>query len=553
MPFSESSSSAGSATSTPCGAMPTTVAVAPARSTSQASRIVTGEPTASKAWSTPPGTSSSTASAPPSTASVAPRASASARFAGSRSTATIRPAPASRAAATSCRPTPPQPTTQTLSPTATRAALRTAPTAVTTPQPSSDACQSGSAAGIGTAHAAGTTARSAKQATKLKCCAGRPSASRSRLVPSSSIPAHARSPATSQRLRRPAAQAAAAPAGGDEAERDVVAGRDVVDALPHGLDDAGALVPEHHRHAAGAEVAVGEVEVGVAHAGGGDAHEQLAGARRLELDLLDGERRVVGVQDGGADPHATRCASSASRSGDDAEPGPVRRPDRPVGRDRRHVAAEQPVAPRGRPAGRVERDLEERAGGDGEREVQVGEQPEPVGPRVRRPHPPAEVRERGDPPAAADPAREHHVGLDDVDAAAQDQVARLGQAPDHLARGEPQRGRRPQPRVALDVADRQRLLEPVHAERLERPRRTAIAAGTSHGRARSPGIRQPWLASTMISIEPPTASRTASTTATSSRQSAWWKRSFTARTPAARSARTRRARSSGATSSPLDA
>ena len=157
MPFSESSSSAGSATSTPFGAMPTTVAVAPARSTSQASRIVAGEPTASKAWSTPPGTSSSTASAPPSTASVAPRASASARFAGSRSTATIRPAPASRAAATSCRPTPPQPTTQTLSPIATRAALRTAPTAVTTPQPSSDACQSGSAAGIGTAQAAGTT------------------------------------------------------------------------------------------------------------------------------------------------------------------------------------------------------------------------------------------------------------------------------------------------------------------------------------------------------------------------------------------------------------
>ena len=35
----------------------------------------------------------------------------------------------------------------------------------------------------------------------------------------------------------------------------------------------------------------------------------------------------------------------------------------------------------------------------------------------------------------------------------------------------------------------------------------------------------------MISTSPPTAPRTASTTSTSCRQSAWWKRSFTARTP----------------------
>ena len=41
--------------------MPTTIAVAPGRITSQASRIVAGEPTASRAWSTPPGTSASTA------------------------------------------------------------------------------------------------------------------------------------------------------------------------------------------------------------------------------------------------------------------------------------------------------------------------------------------------------------------------------------------------------------------------------------------------------------------------------------------------------------
>src|SRR5215207_7173333 len=55
MPFSDSRSSAGSDTSTAAGAIPTTIAVAPGRRTSQASRIVAGEPTASNAWSTPPG------------------------------------------------------------------------------------------------------------------------------------------------------------------------------------------------------------------------------------------------------------------------------------------------------------------------------------------------------------------------------------------------------------------------------------------------------------------------------------------------------------------
>ena len=95
---------------------------------------------------------------------------ASASLAASRSTATMRPAPASRAAATTCSPTPPQPTTHTRLPGADPAALRTAPTAVTTPQPSSDACHSGSPRGSGTAAPAGTTQRSAKHETKLKCC-----------------------------------------------------------------------------------------------------------------------------------------------------------------------------------------------------------------------------------------------------------------------------------------------------------------------------------------------------------------------------------------------
>ncbi len=104
--------------------------------------------------------------------------------------------------------------THTVSPGATRAALRTAPTAVTTPHPISDACQSGRLDGTGTAHAAGTTQRSAKHETKLKCWTGVPSGSRRRELPSSSAPAQAAAAAASQRLRRPAAQARQAPQEG---------------------------------------------------------------------------------------------------------------------------------------------------------------------------------------------------------------------------------------------------------------------------------------------------------------------------------------------------
>ena len=57
----------------------------------------------------------------------------------------------------------------------------------------------------------------------------------------------------------------------------------------------------------------------------------------------------------------------------------------------------------------------------------------------------------------------------------------------------------PQGRVPLDIATRQRLLQPMDVERLQRAR-NAVAVGTSHAGVRSPGIRQPWFASTMIAI-----------------------------------------------------
>ena len=144
----------------------------------------------------------------------------------------IRPAPASRHAATSWSPTPPQPTTQTVSPAATRAAFVTAPTAVTTPQPTSAACHSGSARGTGTAAPAGTTQRSAKQERKLKCMTGVPSGKRRRELPSSSVPAHAAADATSHRLRRPAAQAPQRPQAGTRQNATVSPGTTCVTPSP---------------------------------------------------------------------------------------------------------------------------------------------------------------------------------------------------------------------------------------------------------------------------------------------------------------------------------
>ena len=111
-------------------------------------------------------------------------------------------------------------------------------------------------------------------------------------------------------------------AGRDEAERDRIARGDVVDPFADRLDDPRALVTEDDRVAPVPEVAVGEVQVRVADARRGHADEHLARAGRLELELAHLQRRGVGVQYGRAHPHATRCASSASRSGVTPRPGP---------------------------------------------------------------------------------------------------------------------------------------------------------------------------------------------------------------------------------------
>ena len=82
---------------------------------------------------------------------------------------------------------------------------------------------------------------------------------------------------------------AAASAGGHEGEDDLVALRGEGHARA-GLDDgAGALVSEHHWDGDGG-VAVHEMAVAAADAGGTDLHQYLAGLRLIEVDLADIER-----------------------------------------------------------------------------------------------------------------------------------------------------------------------------------------------------------------------------------------------------------------------
>jgi hypothetical protein len=63
---------------------------------------------------------------------------------------------------------------------------------------------------------------------------------------------------------------------------------------------------EHDRMTALAEVAVRQVQVGVADPGRRDADPDLSGSGIVQLEVADIERRAVDVQYRGPDVHATR-------------------------------------------------------------------------------------------------------------------------------------------------------------------------------------------------------------------------------------------------------
>jgi hypothetical protein len=101
--------------------------------------------------------------------------------------AMIRSAPAMRAPWITESPTPPQPNTATDEPGATFAVLKTAPTPVVTPQPTSAAQSSGILGSILIRFSADTVAYSAIEPQPEKMLSGSPRASRTRGVPSSGV------------------------------------------------------------------------------------------------------------------------------------------------------------------------------------------------------------------------------------------------------------------------------------------------------------------------------------------------------------------------------
>ena len=83
-----------------------------------------------------------------------------------------------------------------------------------------------------------------------------------------------------------------------ERHRDLVADGVADDGVADLFDGARALVPQDERERRG-DVTVLDGEVGVAQAGGGDLHEQFVRTDVVEDDLLEGERGVLAVKDGG--------------------------------------------------------------------------------------------------------------------------------------------------------------------------------------------------------------------------------------------------------------
>ena len=87
-------------------------------------------------------------------------------------------------------------------------------------------------------------------------------------------------------------------AGDDKGDDNAVADLDVANLVADFLDDAGGLVTEDGRAGHGV-LALHEVEVGVADAGGAGADEHLVGAGLVDVDIFDDEGLVDPVHDCG--------------------------------------------------------------------------------------------------------------------------------------------------------------------------------------------------------------------------------------------------------------
>ena len=172
----------------------------------------------------------------------------------------------------------------------------TAPTPVATLQPMMAACVHGRSLRTDTTCSAGHTTYSENVPMRAIWLTGSPlSFTRARAV----VHAPARGVVVADAEHGAAARAVAAVAAvRAEREDDVVALLDVADARPQLGDDAGGLVAQHHRQRQ-RPVAVHDVPVAHAHAGGLDLHAHLAGLRALLLQVQDLQRLVDFGQHGG--------------------------------------------------------------------------------------------------------------------------------------------------------------------------------------------------------------------------------------------------------------
>ena len=201
-----------------------------------------------------------------------------------------------------------------------------------------------------------------------------------------------------------------------------------------------------------------------------------------------GRLQPVGWVGGRAAAHAAYLVIAASsRAMPSPGAGGTRRTPSATGPDR---LGEERVAPLGRPARRVVRELEERAAADPGRDVQVGQQADAVGPGVRGEPAVAGEGQLGERPRPEHPAGQDDVGLVDVE--------RVG-----VQRGQPvarrsgsSRRRRSACRAPTRAAPArprrsvagQRLLDPQHAVR----RRGAVDDPAGGDRVeRRPTCRRP--------------------------------------------------------------
>ena len=116
------------------------------------------------------------------------------------------------------------------------------------------------------------------------------------------------------RMAAEALRTVAAEAG--QAGDDVVAGLHRRHVGAHRLDDAGALVAEHDRAIERkAADPIDHVQIAMAHAGGGRAHQDLAAPRLVDLDGFDGQRLLHLPEHGGLSIHTDLLVTWGPRHG----------------------------------------------------------------------------------------------------------------------------------------------------------------------------------------------------------------------------------------------